>query len=283
MLGAERAQRRRLGVAAPVGERAARREAAALGLMVGAGHRALDGRQPLALAVEPRDRAQQAERVGLLRLGEQRIDRRSFDDLAGVHHQHVVGHLGDHAEIVGDDQDRHAEPALQFLQQVEDLRLDGDVERRGRLVGDQELGLAGQRHGDHHALAHAARQAMRIVVDPLGATGCAPARACRWRASRRLRPEDRVRQHRLGDLIADRVDRVERGHRLLEDHRDRGSAHRRRSSAERPRGRGRRTARRPPRPRRAAATRPITESEVTLLPQPDSPTSPTVLPRPTEK
>ena len=110
MLGAERTQRRRLGVAAPVGERAARREAAALGLTVGAGHRALDGRQPLALDVEARDRAQQADRVGMLRIGEQGVDRRALDDLAGVHHQHVVGDLGDHAEIVGDDQDRHAEP-----------------------------------------------------------------------------------------------------------------------------------------------------------------------------
>ena len=111
--GAELAQRRRLVVAAPVGERAARREAAALGLVVGAGHRALDGGQPLAIDVEPRDRAQKADRVGMLRIGEQRADRRLLDDLAGVHHQHLVGHLGDDAEIVGDDQDRHAEPALQ--------------------------------------------------------------------------------------------------------------------------------------------------------------------------
>ena len=31
-------------------------------------------------------------------------------------------------------------------QQVEDLRLDRHVQRRGRLVGDQEVGLGGQRH-----------------------------------------------------------------------------------------------------------------------------------------
>ena len=29
--------------------------------------------------------------------------------------------------------------ALQVAHQLEDLRLDGDVERRGRLVGDQQL------------------------------------------------------------------------------------------------------------------------------------------------
>ena len=53
--------------------------------------------------------------------------------------------------------------------QREDLRLDRDVERRRRLVGDQQQRIAGQRHGDHHALAHAAGQLVRIV-----ARGAAP-------------------------------------------------------------------------------------------------------------
>ena len=158
MAGRDVAQRRRLLPAAPVGERAARREAAALGLVVGARHRALDGGEPRAVDVEPRDRAQQADGVGVLRVGEQVGDVGAFDDLAGIHHQHLVGHLGDHAEIVGDEQDRHAEPALQVAQQIEDLRLDGDVERGGRLVGDQQRRLARQRHRDHDALAHAAGQ-----------------------------------------------------------------------------------------------------------------------------
>ena len=56
---------------------------------------------------------------------------------------------------------------LQLAHQVEDLRLDGDVERRRRLVGDQHLGIARQRHGDHDALAHAARQLVRIGVRAL--------------------------------------------------------------------------------------------------------------------
>ena len=41
---------------------------------------------------------------------------------------------------------------------MQDLRLDGDVERGGRLVGDQQRRPADQRHGDHGALAQAARQ-----------------------------------------------------------------------------------------------------------------------------
>ena len=38
----------------------------------------------------------------------------------------------------------------------------GDVERRGRLVGDQDVGLGDEHHGDHDALAHAARDLVRI-------------------------------------------------------------------------------------------------------------------------
>jgi hypothetical protein len=65
-------------------------------------------------------------------------------------------------------------------QQVEDLRLDGDVERRGGLVGDQQVRVADQRHGDHDALAQAAGE---LVADtrPTRRAGVA---ACRpWSSS----------------------------------------------------------------------------------------------------
>jgi hypothetical protein len=45
---------------------------------------------------------------------------------------------------------------LQLAHQVEDLRLNRHIERRGRFVGDQQIGLAGEGHRDHHALPHAA-------------------------------------------------------------------------------------------------------------------------------
>ena len=51
---------------------------------------------------------------------------------------------------------------LKLADQLEDLRLDGDVERGGRFVGDQQLRAAGERHRDHHALAQAAGELVRI-------------------------------------------------------------------------------------------------------------------------
>ena len=52
-------------------------------------------------------------------------------------------------------------------QQVHHRLLRRDVEAGGRLVGDQQGRLAGDRHRDHDALAHAARQFVRIGVEPL--------------------------------------------------------------------------------------------------------------------
>lgn len=51
---------------------------------------------------------------------------------------------------------------LQVLQQVQDLRLDGNVQGGYRLVADHELGAHYQRSGNAHSLAAATIQLMRI-------------------------------------------------------------------------------------------------------------------------
>src|SRR2546428_460598 len=55
---------------------------------------------------------------------------------------------------------------LELGDQLEDLALDRPVQRGGRLVGNQELGLARQRHRDHHALLLPAGELMRIGLQP---------------------------------------------------------------------------------------------------------------------
>ncbi|MEI2612901.1 MAG: hypothetical protein V9G20_30025 [Candidatus Promineifilaceae bacterium] len=100
---------------------------------------------------------------------------------------------------------RHAVLGLQLHQQIEDLLLDGHVERRGRLVGDQQLRVAGDRHGDHHALALAARHLVREGAEPLGGIGdadlLAAVRSTRGARAGAVEPEMRA-QHFL-DLEAD--------------------------------------------------------------------------------
>ena len=58
---------------------------------------------------------------------------------------------------------------LQLDEQVEDRRLHRDVERRGRLVADDELRVAGERARDRDALLQAARELHRLLRQrPLG-------------------------------------------------------------------------------------------------------------------
>ena len=61
-----------------------------------------------------------------------------LDELPGVHHDHPVAQLRHHAQIVRDVEDRGAQLVAQAADQVDDLRLERDVQRRGRLVGNQQ-------------------------------------------------------------------------------------------------------------------------------------------------
>ena len=56
------------------------------------------------------------------------------------------------------------QPLLQVAQRVEHLALHDHVERRHRLVGDQQLRVERERERDADALAHAAGELVRIVV-----------------------------------------------------------------------------------------------------------------------
>ena len=112
-----------------------------------------------------------------------------------------------------------AQFVLQVLEEVQDLRLDRDVEGGDRFVADQEVRFQGERAGDADALALAAREGMRIafqvahvqahdaqqVLDHLGPLG---------------RVAHAVDEQRLADEIEDGHARVERAERVLEDELD---------------------------------------------------------------
>ena len=154
----------------------------------------------------------------MLRVGEHVGEASGLDDLARVHHRHVIGQVGDDAEVVGDQQHRHVALTCEVTDEVEDLALHGDVERSGRLVGDQQLWFARECHGDDDALCHAAGELMGVRVDArrrVGDTDLAE-QLDHTLASRGLAETEVVAQ-RLGYLSADGVGRVQRGERFLED------------------------------------------------------------------
>jgi hypothetical protein len=105
----------------------------------------------------------------MARRREELVGRRRFHDLARVHDRDPVAGLGHDAQVVRDQEEGEPERLAEPAEEEQDLELDGHVERRGGLVGDQQPRVAGQRDRDHHPLPHAAGQLVRVLVEaPLG-------------------------------------------------------------------------------------------------------------------
>ena len=122
---------------------------------------------------------------------------------------------------MSDEDHGGAEFLLTIADEVEDLLLDGDIKGSRRLVTNQEFGAGDEGHGDHDTLAHAAGKFMGVRMDAFGRI---------WNADFGERIDGAVESNFavavlvngewFGQLRAHLHERVERGHRVLEDHRD---------------------------------------------------------------
>ena len=153
-------------------------------------------------------------------MGVQRVDVAPFDHPTGVHALHSIGDPRHDSEVVRDEHHRRLRFRLNSLENLEDLRLHGHVEGRGRFVRDQNLGFIGDGHGDHDALTHSSGELVRVLTGAIG----------RLRDTDLSEQLDRTRHGRLGgdlvmstdhldDLIADSMCRIEGRQRILKDHR----------------------------------------------------------------
>ena len=161
----------------------------------------------------------QLARVGVLRVGKQMRGVGLLNDVAVLHHRHAVGKAAHQVQVMGDEQHRHAGLALQIAEQLQHLRAQRHIQRRGRLIGQQQLGAAGQRHGQHGALALPTRELVRPGLRALRRLRDAGGR----QQLNGLRPGGFHRQpllelQHLGNLLANAHQGVERGHGLLKDH-----------------------------------------------------------------
>ena len=122
---------------------------------------------------------------------------------------------------MSDPDDGHTELSLQVGDELDDLRLDGDVQGGRRFVRNEQSRSADDGHRDHDSLPLTARELVWIVGE---------AALCVRDADHRQRLDGLpagvgpcnllVPPQRLGQLFADREHRVEAGHRVLENHRD---------------------------------------------------------------
>ena len=147
-------------------------------------------------------------------------------DDAAVHHEDAAAHAGDHAQVVGDHDDGRVGALLQVVQQIQHLGLNGHIQRGGGLVGDDQLGLAGDGRSDHHALAHAAGELVGVLLQARLGVGYLHALQKLQRSLARLGLlHAAVDAQGLGDLILHRVEGIQAGHGILEDHADLIAAH----------------------------------------------------------
>ncbi|MNT65412.1 hypothetical protein D3C72_2033940 [compost metagenome] len=86
-----------------------------------------------------------------------------LDEISLFHHHNTVGNFRNHTEIMGDEHHAHVFPLLDFSDKVQDLRLRGNIKRSRRLIGNQDIRIKRQRHGDHDTLPLSAGEAEWIL------------------------------------------------------------------------------------------------------------------------
>jgi len=83
---------------------------------------------------------------------------------AGIEHVDPVAGREGEPQVVGDEDEAHAARLLHALQQLDDLGLGGDVERGGRLVGDQQVRVARQGGSEGNPLGSCRRELERHAL-----------------------------------------------------------------------------------------------------------------------
>src|SRR5437667_10635685 len=120
-----------------------------------------------------------------------------------------------------DEDQGHARLALDVLEEIEILGLDGDLAVSRRLVADDEPWPSRQRDGADDALPHAAAHLVGILAHPpLGGGDPDGAEKVLHALAQRAAAQVLVKERGLRHLSEDGEERVERRHRILQDHGD---------------------------------------------------------------
>src|ERR1700738_595827 len=146
--------------------------------------------------------------------------RRELDDLAEIHDRDAMRHVLYDSEIMTDEQEGETKIELQILQQVHDLRLDGYIERRNRLVAHDQVRLGGKRPRNPDTLALSAGELMRPSIHGVACQ----AHLVHQRADPRVEVGGRLRQpevpYGLRNDVAHAHARIKARKRILKDHLD---------------------------------------------------------------
>ena len=118
--------------------------------------------------------------------------RRELDQPPEVHDRHALAHVAHDGQVVRDEQEREAELTLEVGEEVQDLRLDRDVEGGHGLVAHEQTRAEGEGPGDPDPLALAAAEGVGVARHVVGGSptvsSSSPTRAA---AARRVAPKFR--------------------------------------------------------------------------------------------
>ena len=194
-------------------------ESASRGRVRGARNVALE-HDPLALAAQVRglDRNGREKRLRV-RVHGRLVELLSSPDLHDppeVHHRDAVGNVSDDREVVRNEDVGEPEIVLKLCDEIHDLCLNRDVERRDRLVEHDHLRVERECPRDTDSLSLSTRELVGKAVSVLGTQADGPKELLHATTALGATVE-LVDPKRLGDDLAHRHPRVQRRVRVLED------------------------------------------------------------------
>ena len=141
-----------------------------------------------------------------------------FHNLAQIHNNDVVRNMLDNRHIVGNKDVGQTQIALQILQQVQHLCLNGNIQRGDGLIADDHFGVQRQRTGNADTLTAAAVQLVRVAVGETFCQGYRLHQFIHTLVQRFLIGLRLVDFHGLGNQLTHRQAGIKRGVRVLENH-----------------------------------------------------------------
>ncbi len=110
-----------------------------------------------------RHRRQQRLSIGMFGIAQHFVHTAPFYNSPQIHHSHFISKIFHHRNIVRDEQICEPQTGLQFLQQIQNLRLYRYVQRAGGLVANQQPGIDRQSTGDGDTLTLTTGEFVRVA------------------------------------------------------------------------------------------------------------------------
>ena len=141
-----------------------------------------------------------------------------FDQLPQIHDTDLIRDVTHHGQIVRDKQIGDAFLFLIILEQIDDLGLNGNIERRDGLIADHQIRLKHQCPRNPDTLSLPAGELVRVAACMLSGQPDTVQHLIDQIVGRRLVWYDAVGDQRLRNDVPDSHSRVQRGVWILENH-----------------------------------------------------------------